>query len=383
MRQYRIGRIERFPKQTILHIIGSMSRTLLALTFLFSGFVKAVDPLGTVYKVEDYLTDGFEGLLHWADPLAGTLAVLLITTELLLGVTMLFNVRSRWTSWITLIFYLIMTPITLYIAIDNPVKDCGCFGDALVITNWQTFYKNIVLLALAILFVLFRKSIPQLFNWWAELIIALIGLGFAAGIMGYSYTHLPIIDFRPYKVGNNISELMNNGEGAIVNFYYTLEKDGIQQEFLYQDRPDLKGDTTWTKLDQKSRTVTIREAKEPTIKDFILGNEDITEEILTSETPVTLIIMYDLNKVSRKQAEKIMPLYNQCIEHGEMCYMPTTSDKKTINAFAQQIGMDQETAEQVFILGDEKLLKTIIRANPGVVVLKEGVVMEKHNMRQL
>ena len=124
------------------HIIGSIARTLLALTFLFSGFVKAVDPLGTVYKIEDYLK-AFGGFANDLLPLAGTAAVCLIVVEWLLGVCMLANVRTRWTSWIALLFYLVMTPLTLWIALTNPISDCGCFGDALVLTNWQTFWKNV------------------------------------------------------------------------------------------------------------------------------------------------------------------------------------------------------------------------------------------------
>ena len=122
------------------HIIGSTARTLLALTFLFSGFVKAVDPLGTVYKIEDYLK-AFGGLFTDLLPLAGTAAVCLIAVEFVLGFCMLFNVRTNWTSWLSLAFYLVMTPLTLWIALTNPVTDCGCFGDALVLTNWQTFWK--------------------------------------------------------------------------------------------------------------------------------------------------------------------------------------------------------------------------------------------------
>ena len=127
------------------HIIGSISRTLLAITFLFSGFVKCVDPLGTVYKVEDYLTamnEHFGSFFGQLLPAAGIIAVLLILTEWILGWLMFFNVRTNWTRWITLVFMLIMTPLTLWIALTGAVHDCGCFGDALVLTNWQTFYKT-------------------------------------------------------------------------------------------------------------------------------------------------------------------------------------------------------------------------------------------------
>ena len=145
------------------HIIGSVARTLLAVTFLFSGFVKAVDPLGTVYKIEDYLK-AFGGFFTDLLPLAGAAAVCLILVEWLLGVCMLCNIRTQWISWIALVFYLFMTPLTLWIALTNPVSDCGCFGDALVLTNWQTFWKNVVFLSLVIVLLCCRKAIPQTFS---------------------------------------------------------------------------------------------------------------------------------------------------------------------------------------------------------------------------
>ena len=197
------------------------------------GFVKAVDPLGTVYKIEDYLK-AFGGFANDLLPLAGTAAVCLIATEWLLGVCLLTNVRTRWTSWIALVFYLFMTPLTLWIALTNPISDCGCFGDALVLTNWQTFWKNVIYLCLVIILLICRKAIPQLWSWWMELCIAILGLGMVAGIMGYSYTHLPPMDFRPYKVGNHIPTLMEIPEDAEPDIYETTliyEKDGVQQKF--------------------------------------------------------------------------------------------------------------------------------------------------------
>ena len=207
-------------KSQICHIIGSIARTLLGLTFIFSGFVKAVDPLGTVYKIEDYLK-AFGGFFTDWLPLAGTAAVLLILVEWLLGWAMLLNIRTNVTSWLSLAFYLVMTPLTLWIALTNPVTDCGCFGDAIVLTNWQTFWKNIFLLSLVLILLCYRKAIPQLFSNGAELILMLLTLAGGLGIMEYSYTHLPPLDFRPYKVGNNIPALMEIPEDAEPDVYET------------------------------------------------------------------------------------------------------------------------------------------------------------------
>lgn len=388
---------DKFRSSKAAHITGSVARTLLAVTFLFSGFVKSVDPLGTVYKVEDYLTAmGLGGLVS----IAGTLAVLLIVAEWILGWMMLFNVQTKWTSWGALLFMLIMTPLTLWIAITGAVHDCGCFGDALVLTNWQTFWKNIVLLSLVLILLFCKKSIPPLFSWWAELSIVLIGLGITAGFMGYGYTHLPIIDFRPYKVGNNIMELTEDGVAPKIDVFYTFEKEGESKEFLYKDRPDLNGDSTWTFKFQETRV--LQEGKEPTINDFRLESifwdsdsddesqvpkryiyleDDLTYDILESEYPVTLIVMYDLSKRDRKQAARAVQLYKDIKEQGGICFFLTGSGEEDLFAFAEETGIDINTGSYLYM--DATPIKTIVRANPGVVVLQNGVVKEKHNMKQL
>ena len=362
-----------------LHITGSIARTLLALTFLFSGFVKAVDPLGTVYKIQDYLHEGFGGVFQWAIPAAGAAAVCLIALEWLLGIAMLLNVRTQWTSWITLLFYCIMTPLTLYIAIANPVSDCGCFGDALVITNWQTFWKNIILLLLSICLVICRKAIPELFSWWMEIIIALSALGSVAGIMGYSYTHLPQIDFRPYKVGNHIPTLMEIPDDAEVDQYeITLiyAKDGKEQTFTLENYP--KGDPEWTFVDQKS--VLIKKGYVPPIHDFeieTLEGDYVTQDILESEEPVALVVMYDLSKTDTTQLEKLMHM----IHEYPRVYFLTASGEEEIFAFAEELGWDEETTYSTFCFTDPITLKTIVRANPGVIVVQNGTIIDKYNLK--
>jgi hypothetical protein len=366
------------------HIIGSICRTLLGITFIFSGFVKAVDPLGTVYKIEDYLM-AFGGWFTDLMPLAGTAAVILIAMEWTLGVCMLFNVRTSITSWLSLAFYLVMTPLTLWIALTNPVSDCGCFGDAIVLTNWQTFWKNVVLLILVIVLLGCKRFIPQLLSWWGELVVLLIAFGASAAVMTYSYTHLPPMDFRPYKVGNHIPTLMEVPEGAPVDEYQiTLiyEKDGVEQEFTLENYP--KGDDSWTFVDQRS--VLIKKGYEAPIHDFeilTMNFEDITYDIIESEQAITLITMYDLDKTNRTQAAKLMGIYNACMERGELCYFLTGSGEEQIYAFGEEIGMDMETIESTFCTIDPVTLKTIVRANPGMFVVQNGTILEKHNLKQL
>lgn len=365
-------------KIKLAHIIGSIARTLLAVTFLFSGFVKAVDPLGTVYKIEDYL-NAFGGFFPTLLPLAGTAAVCLILVEFTLGFCMLFNVRTNITSWLSLVFYLVMTPLTLYIALTNPISDCGCFGDALVLTNWQTFAKNVVLLTLVIVLLCCRKAIPTLFSWWGEIVMVLLGMGFAGGMMLYAYNNLPPMDFRPYKIGNNIPELMEIPDGAPADEYevtLVYAKDGVEQEFTLDNYP--KGDSTWTFVDQHS--VLVKKGYVPPIHDFTITNmeyEDITYDVLESAEPVTLVTMYDLKKTDRKQIDKLRALIEETHNNLNTIYLLTGSGEADIDAFVQETGLDKNT----FCIMDPVTLKTIVRANPGVFVVQNGIIINKYNLK--
>ena len=358
------------------HIIGSVARTLLAVTFLFSGFVKAIDPLGTVYKIEDYLK-AFGGFFTDLLSLAEVAAVALIAVEFTLGAMMLFNIRTNWTSWLSLAFYLVMTPLTLWIALTNPVSDCGCFGDAVVLTNWQTFWKNIVLLSFVIILLCTKKALQQTFSNIVELCISLSALIFVLVWMEVTYHHLPLIDFRPYKVGNHIPTLMEIPEDAEPDVYETTliyEKDGVQQEFTLENYP--KGDPEWTFVDQKS--VLVKKGYEAPIHDFeilTMDFEDITYDILESEEPVTLITMYDLKKADSKQFDKVKVI----VESTPNCYILTGSGEEDIMDFCLETGIDVNT----FCTIDPVTLKTIVRANPGMFVVQNGTIIEKHNLKQL
>lgn len=361
----------------IKHIFGSVSRTLLGLTFIFSGFVKAIDPLGTTYKIEDYLK-AFGGFFNTLLPIAEPAAWCLIVFEFVLGICLLCNIRTRWTSWLALALMLVMTPLTLYLALTNPISDCGCFGDAIVLSNWQTFWKNIVLLALVILLLRTKKHIVLTLNWKAELGVFAVSLAGIVLFMLYARLHLPVIDFRPYKVGNNLPELMEYPEDAEPDLYETLliyEKDGKKQTFSLQDYP--RGDSTWTFVDQQ--TTLLKKGYEPPIHDFeisTLDGDDLTDDVLTAER-ATLIVMYDLAKADTRQMPKVETLLFINATQNEMCYILTGSGEEDIKQFALQYQLPSEK----FCQTDPVTLKTIVRANPGVIVLENGIVAEKYNLR--
>ncbi len=367
-------------QRPVLNILAIISRTLLALTFLFSGIVKAIDPLGTVYKIEDYLK-AFGGVFTDLLPLATAGAFCLIIAEWLLGVCLLFNIRASVTSWLTLLFYLIMTPLTLYIAINNPVSDCGCFGDAIVLTNWQTFYKNIALLTLTILFVATHRFTHRTFMWHAELGITTVALTAVLTLMIWTLNHLPLIDFRPYKIGNHLPTLMEYPDDAEPDQYdisFVYEKDGVEQTFTLDNYPN--GDSAWTFVRQNS--VLIKKGYEPPIHDFEITTadyDDITYDILESETPVTLAVMYDLNKSDLRQLPKLSALYKSCQSRGEQFYILTGSG--TDDIIGLSLNNDAADLQDVICSCDPVTLKTIVRANPGIIVVQNGTVIDKYNLK--
>ena len=360
-------------------LIASISRTLLGLVFIFSGVVKAIDPLGTVYKIEDYLK-AFGGFFNELLPMAEVAAWALIILELLLGVCMVLNIRTQWTSWLALLFYLVMTPLTLYIALTNPVSDCGCFGDAIVLTNWQTFWKNVVLIVLAIILVALRKHVRQLWSNWMEILLAALTILAAVVFMTWTRNHLPVKDFRPYKIGNHLPTLMEYPEDAepdVYEYAFVYEKDGVEQTFTLENYP--KGDSTWTFVRQDSRL--IKKGYEPPIHDLEILNanyEDLTWDILESEEQVTLVVMYDLQKADRAQMDKVKDLYLNCQLSAASCYILTGSGTDDIINFS----LEYPELSDAICTCDPVTLKTIVRANPGVVVLQSGTVIEKYNLKE-
>ena len=361
-------------------LVALLARTLLGVVFVFSGAVKAIDPLGTVYKIEDYLK-AFGGLFTELLPLAEVAAWALIVLELLLGVCMVLNIRTQWTSWISLVFYLVMTPLTLYIALTNPVSDCGCFGDAVVLTNWQTFWKNVVLIILAIVLVALRKSTRQLWSNWMEVVFAAITITAAVAFMAWTRCYLPMKDFRPYKIGNHLPTLMEYPEDAepdVYEYSFVYEKDGVEQTFTLDNYP--KGDSTWTFV--RSNSKLIKKGYEPPIHDFEIINaegEDLTWDILESEEPVTMVVMYDLKKADKQQMAKVETLASNLSPFASSpnFYILTGSGTDEIINFC----LEYPELGDYICTCDPVTLKTIVRANPGVIVLQNGIVIDKYNLK--
>ena len=356
--------------------IVNICRLVLALTFILSGFVKAVDPLGTQYKLADYAAA--MGVAQYVpDFVTLAASVLQSGVEFILGICLLFAIRRRLVSKLVLLVMVVMTPLTLWLALTNPISDCGCFGDALTLTNWQTFWKNVVLTGAAIVVCKWPLDMPRLISESNQWIVMNYSAVFVFIIIaGRSLYTLPPFDFRPYHVGASIREGMEIPEDAPQPKFETtfiMEKDGRQEEFTAENYPD----STWTFVEAK--TVQTAEGYVPPIHDFSITTdegEDITDEVLGNEGYTFLLIAPHLENADDSQLDEINRLYEYSIENGYPFYCLTASTERAINRWRDMTG-----AEYPFCATDETTLKTVIRSNPGVVLLKDGTVIRKwsHN----
>ena len=356
--------------------VVNVCRFVLAATFIFSGYVKAIDPLGTLYKLKDYAAAmSLNGLLpDWA--LVGV-AIALGALEFALGVFMLFAVRRHVVSRIMLAFMTAMTVLTLWIFVADPVKDCGCFGDALKLTNGETLLKNIVLSACAALVAWRPADMARFISRSNQWIVRYYTVAYIVITSVYCLYTLPIFDFRPYHVGMNIKQGMEIPEGAEQPEFestFLLRKNGKTREFTLDNYPD----STWEYVD--TRTVQTKKGYEPPIHDFALTScdtgEDITEQVLTKKGYTFLLVSPRLAVADDSNFGDIDQIYEYAEENGIDFYCVTASANDEIERWRDLTG-----AEYQFCNADETTLKTMIRSNPGLMLLKDGTIIGKwsHN----
>ena len=351
---------------------------MLAALFIFSGFVKAVDPLGSFYKIQDYLT-AFGIISRFPAYLPLLFAIVLSSAEFCVGVFLFFGVRRKIASTLALLLMSVMTPLTLYLALANPVSDCGCFGDAWVLTNWQTFGKNIVLLVAAIAVFRDRKLMFRFVTLKIEWMVSLYTLLFVFALSFYCLEYLPVLDFRPYKIGTNIKAGMEIPEGAKPSVFesrFVLEKDGRRQEFTLDNYPD----STWTFVE--TRTVLKEKGYEPPIHDFSMislgTGEDITDSVLSDKGYAFLLVAHRIEEADDSNIDLINEIYDYSAEHGYGFYALTSSPDEEIGMWRERTG-----AEYPFCQMDDITLKTIIRSNPGLLLIKDGTILNKWSDNQL
>lgn len=349
-----------------MKILILISRIITGGAFIFSGFVKAVDPMGSAYKFQDYFSAFNLAFLSDASLL---FSVLLCTTEFLAGFCVLTGIRLRAGISVTMLLMVIFTPLTLFLAIKNPVTDCGCFGDAIKLTNWQTFLKNLVLITFTSILFFNRKklkhdSLP--YNIGLISLTTVIFLLFAF----YNLRNLPVIDFLPYKKGVRISDQMTIPEGSSPDKYETTflyEKDGVIKEFDLSNYP--ADDTTWKFIDQKS--VLTEKGYVPPIHDFVVVNEsgeDITSDLLSHPGFTLLLISKKISEADDDLISKGLDYGRHVMNNGAEFYVFTASGKDETAPFEEEFAI---------CTVDETTLKTMVRANPGFMLIHNGVIKEK------
>ena len=354
----------------------NICRFILAVTFIFSGYVKAIDPLGTLYKLKDYAAAmALNDILpDWALVIV---AIALGALEFSLGVFMLFAVRRHMVSKLTLALMSVMTALTVWIYIADPVKDCGCFGDALKLTNGETLLKNIVLIACATLVAWRPVDMARLISRTNQWIVRYYTITYIIVTSVYCLYTLPIFDFRPYRVGTNIKQGMEIPEGAEQPEFestFILRKNGVTREFTLDNYPD----STWEYVDTK--TVQTKKGYEPPIHDFAITTndtgEDITEQVLTKKGYTFLLVSPRLAVADDSNFGDIDQIYEYAEENGVDFFCLTASTNEDIERWRELTG-----AEYTFCNADETTLKTMIRSNPGLILLKDGTIIGKwsHN----
>ncbi len=363
-----------------MKVIKHFSRIVVGIVFVFSGFVKGIDPWGSAYKFTDYMNAMHLDWLIWA---ALPLGILLSFAEFAIGVALLSNAFMRFTSWLALLFMVFFTGLTLWIAIANPVTDCGCFGDALVISNWQTFYKNIILIILTIIIFIYRNSMKGLPGKKSSYVLSTLLVVVYFGFVIYSYNHLPVFDFRPYKVGVNIHEAMSVPADAPQDeyeniFYYKNINTGKVEQFSEENYP---WQDTVNYAFHDIESILVQKGYEPPIHDFTIETpegDDIIDFFLYADSYVFMLIAYDLSESSLKSQERINALAHWALG-SEMEFICLTSSLPD----ASEVFARENEAPYEFFNTDEITLKTIVRSNPGLMVVKDGIIVAKYHYNDI
>ena len=360
--------------------IRFLSRLIVGMVFIFSGFVKAVDPLGSAYKFSDYFS-AFG--LDFLDFLALPMGIFLSAFEMVLGFSLLLGYRRKVMYVALMLFMSFFTLLTLVLAIFNPVSDCGCFGDALILTNWETFFKNVVLMVFVLILFLSRKADRGSTLVLREWLLVLVFFICASLFSYWNYSHLPLMDFRPYDVGTVISEEMEIPEGAPSDEYQTTliyrnRMTGQNSSFTMEDYP--KDTLKWEFVDSESKLV--KKGYEAPIHDFAIMDPDgfdLVDEILNDQGYSMLMLAYDL-EASHKEALISAGDWAQLeLFAGDFSfYAVSASTSAEVESISAELGLGYP-----FLAGDEIMLKTIVRSNPGFLLIRNGVILGKWAQRDL
>ncbi|HEX8577874.1 MAG TPA: BT_3928 family protein [Flavobacterium sp.] len=353
------------------NIITQFSRIFVGILFIISGLIKLNDPVGFSYKLDEYFSEPVFNI-PFLVPFTLALALFLVVLEVVLGVMLLIGYKVKFTIWSLLLLIVFFTFLTFYSAYFNVVKDCGCFGDALKLTPWQSFGKDIILLFFILILFFNQKLVKPLFSTTVRNTIVLLSVVLCA-FMGYwVLNHLPLIDFRAYKVGNNIQKGMEIPEGApksVVEMVFIYKVNGVDKEFTEKDLMAVPEGATF--VDRKDKIIT--EGYIPPIHDFSMEKEgsDYKQELL-EEPKLLIFVAYNLAKADASGLAKLEPLHKAAIAKGYKVIGLTSSSKEEIDQFTKQHHFTFD-----FYFCDGTTLKTIERANPSIVILNKGTIQQK------
>lgn len=350
-----------------MRIFHFISRIVIGIVFIFSGFVKGIDPLGMAYRLEDYF---YAWGTDWMLPAALALSILLSIMEFVMGVVVLFNLKPKVNAWLLLGIMTFFTGLTFYDALYNPVPDCGCFGDAITLTNWQTFYKNVVMMVPTLLLFAWRKKTKDQFNNLQSYGTAGIFAAMFFALSIYCYRHLPIIDFMDWKKGNKM--FVENPEPVKYYLTYKNTATGETQEYLSPDYPfnDSIWMSQWEFVSQRTEDPNIFLGHDLQILD-VEGN-DYTDHFIQNPGYQFLLTVWSVEKANHEALAAIekFALAAEADGHGFIALSSSLTEE--IDSVKQSLGLTYE-----FYQADDITLKIMVRANPGLLLLHEGVVIEK------
>ncbi|GAA3571273.1 BT_3928 family protein [Snuella lapsa] len=348
----------------------TISRILVGVLFIISGLIKLNDPLGFSYKLQEYFSVDVLNI-PFLEPYALMISVLVVVFEVVLGVFLLIGYKPKFTVWSLLGMIVFFTFLTFYSAYFDKVKDCGCFGDALKLTPWESFTKDVVLLFLILILFYGVKYVQPLFGRLANTVLALLSFVFSLWFGYHVLMHLPAVDFRAYKVGANIQEGMRIPEDApkpVQEFYWKFNVNGEEKIITTNgDYPDIEGE--FVSVDSK----VVEEGYQPSIYDFSIESEDedLTEQYL-NEDNLIVVVSYSLEKIESDGARRLKALQDKAIKHGYKIIGLTASGEDAKRRIKEAYNIDFD-----FYLCDEKALKTVVRSNPGILELDKGTIKQK------
>jgi uncharacterized membrane protein YphA (DoxX/SURF4 family) len=341
------------------------SRLLVGVVFIFSGFVKGVDPLGTVYRMDDYfIAFGTE----WAMFLSLFLAISLSALEFVLGIALIFNTKMKFFSWILFLLMIFFTGLTLNDAITNMVPDCGCFGDAITLSNWNTFYKNVFLMIFVSIIFFTRKKIDSTWSGASQWLVIVIASASFVWFSFFNLNHLPVIDFMDWEIGN---QLVKENEEAKVYLSYQNKETGEIKEYLSPNYPwnDSVWMTNWAFVGQRFEENGDQSAE---LKIEDVTGDDYTRLFIENPDYQFLVVAYDLDICDVDAFQKLNSLYKTVEQEGLLMIGLTSTIPEKVEKFRAQNNIEYD-----FYFADDIVLKTMVRASPGLILLKDGVVLNK------